>query len=872
MASKSLGTLTLDLVARTGGFVSGMDKAERSSAKWRREVEKNMKAAGAAIGAGIAIASTALTTMAVNTVRAANDISRLSQISGSSAEEFQRYAAGAKAVGIEQDKLGDIFKDVNDKVGDFLQTGGGALADFFENVAPKVGVTADQFRELSGPQALGLYVSSLEKAGASQQDMTFYLEAIASDATALLPLLKNNAEGFRLLGDQAAAAGAIMDEKTIRASNELAAATQVAGLAMDGMRNQVAQALLPTLSDLAVEFFDLSVDTSVATEAGETFAVMIKGAAAAAVGAYAAFQLAGKGIATVAAAVSAADIDAVDFLVPARLVRKVTENLDAVEGAIEAGTDDIGESLQRYADLINGIMDAGEGEGGKQTNSIIAQRAKLMEEARKALNGYGIVIDQNTDKNEKNASSTKQAADAVVSQISALERAAKVWGMSADEVQVYDLRINGATESQIEYAQSLLETVSNLDKQKKAQEAIATLQKSLTASRQSESRQYGDELAGIGLSDRAQERLRSQRKLIADYQDQINQAAQMRAAGDIDDQAYEKQLDLYKDHLEQRLGMQQSYYSALDVMESNWQAGAAKGLQNYADQARNIYGQTAELVQGTMESLSSGISESLAGAILHGEDLRESMEALSATILESVLGALIEMGVQYGINAALEMAGITAVTGAKVAADTVETGSELAKIATVSGAEITAAGVVAAAEVAAIGTTAAAAAAATASTAATQAAAGAATAAAWTPAAITSSIGSFGAAAAIGLAAVVAALAFKGGFRKGGYTGNGGVDDVAGVVHGKEFVFDADATSRIGVANLEAIRAGRLNATVERVSADMSEQRTGRQGGRGSVTVNQTINTTGRIDARTRNQMAVDASREQRLAQARLGK
>lgn len=47
------------------------------------------------------------------------------------------------------------------------------------------------------------------------------------------------------------------------------------------------------------------------------------------------------------------------------------------------------------------------------------------------------------------------------------------------------------------------------------------------------------------------------------------------------------------------------------------------------------------------------------------------------------------------------------------------------------------------------------------------------------------------------------------GFRDGGYTGSGGVNDVAGVVHGREFVFDADATSRIGVNNLEKLRAGR---------------------------------------------------------------
>lgn len=220
MASRSLGTLTLDVIAQVGGFVAGMDKAERSSAKWRKEVEKSAKAVGTAVGAGVATAVTAFTTMMVSAVNSASEISNLAAVANVSVTDFQKMAVGAKTVGIEQDKLSDILKDVNDKVGDFLNTGGGGMADFFEQIAPKVGVTADQFRNLSGSQALGLYVSSLEKAGVSQSEMTFYLEAIASDATALLPLLRNNAEGFKKYGDAAEAAGSIMDETTILAAKQ----------------------------------------------------------------------------------------------------------------------------------------------------------------------------------------------------------------------------------------------------------------------------------------------------------------------------------------------------------------------------------------------------------------------------------------------------------------------------------------------------------------------------------------------------------------------------------------------------------------------------------------------------------------------------
>lgn len=54
------------------------------------------------------------------------------------------------------------------------------------------------------------------------------------------------------------------------------------------------------------------------------------------------------------------------------------------------------------------------------------------------------------------------------------------------------------------------------------------------------------------------------------------------------------------------------------------------------------------------------------------------------------------------------------------------------------------------------------------------------------------------------------------GFKSGGFTGSGGVNDIAGVVHGKEYVFDAAATKSIGVSNLESIRKNGLDATLSR--------------------------------------------------------
>lgn len=46
------------------------------------------------------------------------------------------------------------------------------------------------------------------------------------------------------------------------------------------------------------------------------------------------------------------------------------------------------------------------------------------------------------------------------------------------------------------------------------------------------------------------------------------------------------------------------------------------------------------------------------------------------------------------------------------------------------------------------------------------------------------------------------------GFKSGGYTGNGGTSEVAGVVHGQEYVLNAEATKRVGRGTLDALNNG----------------------------------------------------------------
>ena len=187
------------------------------------------------------------------------ELDRMTQVSNTNAQTFQRQAFAVKTVGIESDKYADILKDMNDRVGDFVNTGGGPMADFFEQIAPKVGVTAEQFRNLSGPDALQLYVNSLEKANLSQEEMTFYMEALASDSTALLPLLKNNGAAMEELGNKAQKAGLILSAEVLESTRQARGDMALFGQAMDVVSVQIGSALIPVLTSLVPVLVDVVV-------------------------------------------------------------------------------------------------------------------------------------------------------------------------------------------------------------------------------------------------------------------------------------------------------------------------------------------------------------------------------------------------------------------------------------------------------------------------------------------------------------------------------------------------------------------------------------------------------------------------------------
>ncbi|MEG1695788.1 MAG: transglycosylase SLT domain-containing protein [Acinetobacter sp.] len=258
MAAASLGRLTLDLVTRIGNFTGPMSQAERQARNSSESIASSFNVASVAakaFGAVVAGASVAGVAAFVNqTITAGNEVKKFSQLANASMSQFQYYAKGAETAGISMESFADKMKDMQDRIGDFQQTGGGPLADFFENIAPLVGVTIQQFQKLSGPEAMQLYYDSLVKVGASQNDMKFYMEAIISDSSLLIPLLENGGAGFKKWGDAAQSAGAIMSDSMV---SQLALAKenlQMLDLQWQGFQATLVNNVMPVVQSVSDNF------------------------------------------------------------------------------------------------------------------------------------------------------------------------------------------------------------------------------------------------------------------------------------------------------------------------------------------------------------------------------------------------------------------------------------------------------------------------------------------------------------------------------------------------------------------------------------------------------------------------------------------
>lgn len=304
------------------------------------------------------------------------------------------------------------------------------------------------------------------------------------------------------------------------------------------------------------------------------------------------------------------------------------------------------------------------------------------------------------------------------------------------------------------------------------------------------------QLAGLGMSDKARARLKEDLAIQKDYNDQLISLTKQRNTGAISEDLYQKETNTLKENLAKRVVMQQDYYNQVDQASGSFFLGASAAWANYAAEAADYSAQAAQATTTVLNDATTSIASGLDGIVKGTETVGEAFANLGVSMASAILGALEQIAAKWIVTEALQLLGITTVTGATVAGEAAKTTATVVAEGAKTAAMLSTTAVTTSASLAA-----------TATTTAAQTAAAGTTLSAWLPAALVASIGSFGAAAVIGGAALLAAFALTKGFSGGGYTGPGAVHEYAGAVHKGEVVWSqADIQRAGGVSTVEAMR------------------------------------------------------------------
>ncbi|MGP9691057.1 hypothetical protein ACT3S4_04430 [Psychrobacter sp. AOP30-A2-5] len=424
--AKVLQRLDIVLFANTAQYRSEMRDTQESTHTILGAIKAdaaNMAKVGAAAFAGMAAAGTAaIGVMIKEQTELANEIVKIAKVSNTNIEVMQKHIVAARAMGVEQETLGDIYKDTQDKIGDFLTTGGGAMADFFDSMPASVDMTAESFRNLSGPDALQRYYNGLQEANLSNSELIFYMESIASDASLLIPLLHDNGAGFDVWAEAAENAGVIMDEKTVAATQDLIAANSLLTLSVEGARTQFTSAFIPVLADVADELVGTAGAADLAREMGEDLVVVFKSVAKVGIGVAAVFDVVGSSIGGVAATVGGL-LDGVSMMDSVWVTSlKIAKNFGAANEIARLADQDISASLSSYAAQLDFIDNLGSG----KRESRFLTAAKQQEELRRQLGLTGQAVQANAAAEEDAAKKAEANAKKQASAAATASKAASL--------------------------------------------------------------------------------------------------------------------------------------------------------------------------------------------------------------------------------------------------------------------------------------------------------------------------------------------------------------------------------------------------------------------------------------------------------------
>lgn len=634
MASKSLGTLTIDLVAKTGGFTSGMDKAGRSSQKWRKQVESDAKMVGVALGSVALAAAAAATSVGVagfnlvkSTSRQITETDRWAKSLKMSTQNLLAWQFAAEKAGVSGDQMADIFKDIGDKIGDAVLNKSGEAVDALN----ALGLSAEKLSKATPDQQLLAIGEALGKIGTNAEKTTI-LESMGNDLSKLLPLFDNNNEKLQQFISLAKDYGVAPDTKSIddlvkvnRLFEDMEA--QAKGLKMEiasGLAKVNLDPMKDALGDVKKTLTDPKVLqglSNLVTGVAQLAGFMIRTAAEAGKLVSLASKFSSKVGANVINGIDVSGYDSTSAI-DARLIelgqQVASYNVPGNEVARKYGSSSGIEGIQKE---IAALQDR------KKVLIDSANAAKEVQDIFNKSDEYALGKDKKNGKTtpdstvKKLESAFKSMETSYLRQIALIDTTGKksteVTEQQKLQFDIADGKLTGLNETQKQRLEQLATEVDRLNSVKKANEEnlkVAEFVATLQAQNANAAASMNAEIAGAGLGDKDRERLRERLDIEREFLDQQSDLQKRQQSNEISQSVYDRETAALSDALQQRLDLLEVHYKKRDELDSNWLAGAQNGLANWVDTSSDYYTQVSDLVGNTLDGLVDNMAAALNGS------------------------------------------------------------------------------------------------------------------------------------------------------------------------------------------------------------------------------------------------------------------
>lgn len=653
MAGKSLGTLTLDLVAKVGGFVSGMDKAERASQQWAKQVQKDAAEttkAFASIGSATVALAGAVGVAGFQLLKSTSkqiaETDRWAKSLNISTQELLSWQFAAEKAGVSGDQMADIFKDIGDKIGDAVLNKSGEAVDALN----ALGLSAEKLSKVSPDKQLLAIGESLGKISTNAEKTTV-LESLGNDLSKLLPLFDNNNEKLKQFLILAKDFGVAPDPASIddlvkvnQIFEDIEA--QVRGLKLEisaGLAKVDLSPLTDSLDQLRKVLTDPKVlqgITNLVSEVAELTGWLVKSAAAAG-------QLAastGNRIAAIGGNIDLKNLD------------QVKERIDWLQKNIDAG------NFPETESIIGSVLDSNItlANAKKELEDLIKLKGQLVAGSPAKLpiqpatvgGGYALDKDETNGKTKPDStlkkleSSFKSMETSYLRQIALIDttgkKSAEVTEQQKLQFDIADGKLAGLNETQKTRLEQLASEVDRLNSVKKANEEnirLAEYVANLQRENANAASSLDADVIGAGLGDKARERMREQLDIEREFNEKREDLQRRFQSGDIKTST---EYDRYNQELDKALAVRlekyRSHYEELDKIQGDWLAGAQDGLANWIDTSSDYYSQVSGLVGNTLDGLVDNMADALNGNKADWADWANSvLSELQKVLLRAIL-------------------------------------------------------------------------------------------------------------------------------------------------------------------------------------------------------------------------------------------